>query len=395
MTSVKYHLTFAHQYLTEMFLLVMLGILLNILNTTEHTTHLISMTAVLIIQLAVSHILAGRFKLTSIYIMVPVFIIIMILLGHYWLTALLIPALSAFRLEQLHDNLENSMAHKAIVSALVFLVFLNILSPGAAAEDTGLFHYIFIAMTLFYFTGKIITLLSDNRYRPKASIKIFTLLTGIFIFTAGIIYLLYTPVMSGIHFIIRRLLYGFAVLISPVFNIFEAIELPYPDMEDEEIVIEEGDGDFDIERSTDALLSVNMGVILGIIFILMITVIIILYFKKRNAPQKQKTSDVKNQYKESRPAQTYMDKRKAPDTRVRKTYFNFEKWLSKRGYGRYKDETIHEWLNRLSLGDIIPEEEIQTYIEYRYKDRALNDEEFKTFEDNIKHMKKRLKQNKN
>lgn len=389
MTHLKYHLLFTHKYLTEMFPLLMFGSLINILNTGNHTPHITSMVIIFLGQLIISRLIVKRFNISYIYLLVPVSAAVMFMLDYYWLTAILIPALSLYRLEQLHDSIENTLEHAAVVTAFSLLILINMLQVGETVHYINVFHIIFIVMIVFYFLGKIIVLLSDNRYSTVISVKLFAVLTILILASTAVLSFVYPVTISTVHFITSRLLYGFSILISPLFNWFENLNLEPPEVEDEETQSELGDGEIFTQEPSEPFLSINGGMIISILLITAVVIIIVLYFKKRGALHKNNEDQPsQNIYRES--VQKKTEKRTVPDHRVRKEYFDFEKWLAKQKLGRYHDETINEWIKRLNLESVIPEEEINNYLQYRYKDTELSDEAFKEFRDNIKIIKKRL-----
>src|SRR5699024_8943025 len=128
------------------------------------------------------------------------------------------------------------------------------------------------------------------------------------------------------------------------------------------------------------------------LFIIAVIAVLYIYYKKRKQPQTDKTgreqgfpasTSVTSQ--RAKPVQIYV-----PEERVRKVYFDFEKWLAAKDMGRYQNETIPEWADRLELTDIIDKQRLTTYIETRYSDMKADDRDFRIYKENIRMMKKEI-----
>ena len=60
--------------------------------------------------------------------------------------------------------------------------------------------------------------------------------------------------------------------------------------------------------------------------------------------------------------------------------------------GRYRNETITEWIRRLDLDKIIDQKRLQIYMKARYRDTNTTDEEYRKYKGNIQLMKKDITQ---
>lgn len=393
MSRLKYHMLFAHTYLTEMFTVVLFASLLNILNTEHNTPLLSSLIIIIFIQMILSHIIVSKFNLSYVYILVPAVLILMILLGHFWVTSLIVSAVGAYRLEQLHDSVDHGLEHVALVVSFVLLILINVFSVELTTIYTALFHQIFIAMTLFYFLGKIAVHLMENRYNNTLSTMLFISVSLILLTLSMLIIFIYQPIISTLQNIITGLLYLFSLAISPLFTFLENMELTPP--EEVESLLENDMGSETEQNEFEQSQSVTglpFEAVFGTLIVVFVVSAIIIYFIRRGRLSKNtKAKQRHNKHTESirfdnrRPGKTT-----APDHRGRKEYFEFERWLAKNDYGRYKDETISEWIGRLKLDEYVFGEDLEKYRRLRYKDIELTDEEFQEFKDSVSRMKKNI-----
>jgi hypothetical protein len=392
MTLFKYHLSFAHKYFTEMFTMLMFGVLLDILNTSTIQFPIISLAIFFILQWGFSYWIVRHFDLKYIYVLTPIFIIILIFFGHYWLTAIILPTVSAFRLEQLYNSLEHSLAELSVVCAFILLILINIFQLNALAEYTTLFHILFIFMILFYFLGKLIVLLSDHQYQQKSTIYCFTLISVLLLILASLIMPIYKYFSSLIHWVIAQLLNIFAVIISPVFNALEELEFNPPDIENQENEGTEENFEELFDESSQSFLNIDGSYIIIFVLVLGICITLFLYFKRRDVLHKQSVNTKSvDTYINQNTEQKKLRKIQPPEHRIRKEYFYFEKWLAKKGLGRYYDETIEEWVRRLDLKSIINQRDLNKYQQYRYRDTDLDEAEFLAFKESIDNIKQQLK----
>lgn len=182
------------------------------------------------------------------------------------------------------------------------------------------------------------------------------------------------------------------MLLRPFFSYLETVEFKFPEMEQEQMEVnEDGDAVEESFEGTAALGNVPVMTILLILLAVVITIFLIMYFKKRSSPKKESSEAAAYKtFVTDSSLENYKEKGRAPDSKVRKQYYAFEKWLAKRDLGRYHGETIDEWVTRVGLTEEIDEGMLERYKKYRYDSKELTSEEFGEFKEMIKDFKKKL-----
>lgn len=393
MNRVKYYSHFVFYFIVEMFVPVFIGILINIHNTAAHESHVLPLAAVLLVLLVLSHIIAGRWQLSYVYFLVPFGIFLLMFTGSYWLTAFLVTGFAVWMLEQLHDNINNHYNDKMLIIMLVLLIIINLINTPELQLHHLLIHLTAIGMFVFYFLGRIVMLMAGSGYRFSSRIKVFMLSSILLIGAAALFTGLYKYAVFALQTVFIFLLNGFIMLLRPFFSFLETVEFKFPEMEQEQMEVnDEGDAVEETFEGTAAISELPIMTILITLAAVGIAVFLIMYFKKRSRPEKEKMAA--ERYKTAVAESTSEDNKREsmspPDNRVRKQYYAFEKWLAKRNIGRYHGETIDEWVTRAGLSEEIDEEMLERYKKYRYDSKELTAAEFGEFKEMINDFKKKL-----
>ncbi|CAD2081545.1 hypothetical protein GCM10007275_20820 [Jeotgalicoccus coquinae] len=393
MNKMKYYSMFVFYFIVEMFVPVFIGVLINIHNTSSGSSYLLPLIIVLIVMLALSHFIADRFSLSAVYILVPIGIVMLMATGSYWLTAFLVTGFAVWTLEQLHDNINNHYNDKMLVIMFVLLIIINMINSPVLQTNQLLIHLISLGMFVFYFPGRIIILMTGSGYGVFPRARIFVLATVLLLSAATLFTGVYKYVVFAVQTIFIFLLNGFIMMLRPFFSFLETVEFKFPDMEQEQMEVnDDGDAVNDTFESTAAVSEVPVMTILAVLAAAGIAVFLIMYFKKRSRPGKVSAED---QTYKTTVAESTSEKRKnsgvsAPDSRVRKQYYMFEKWLAERDLGRYHGETIDEWAGRLNLGHGVNKVMLERYKRYRYDSREMSQDEFIEFKEMIKKFKRTI-----
>lgn len=393
MNKAKYYSQFVFYFAVEMFVPVFIGILINIHNTSTHSSHVLPLTAVLLVLLVLSHFIVRRWRLSYIYILVPLGIILLLISGSYWLTVLLITGFAVWTLEQLHDNINNHYNDKMLVIMLVLLLIINLINSPVIQEHHQLIHLTAIGMFVFYFLGRIIMLMAGIGYRLGSKIFVFILSSLLLLGAAALFTGLYKYAVFGIQSVFIFLLNGFILLLRPFFSFLETVEFKFPEMEQDQMEVNEsGDAVEESFEGTAALSNVPVMTILLTLLAIGITIFLIMYFKKRSSPKKEsfKPAAYKTFVTDGNIEDLKKNGEVPPDSKVRKQYYAFEKWLAKRDVGRYHGETINEWVKRAGLTDEIDQELLERYKKYRYDSRELTAAEFDEFKEMLRDFKRKI-----
>ncbi len=388
MSFLKYHTSFLSLYLVEMAFVLMIYLFLNIHNTTDDRNHILIFITVILAQYVISHLINWKTRIRYIYILAPVTLIILMFTGDYFLSALLLSTLPVWRLEQLHYSTSDTLAPLAIIASLILLIIITMLSTSEVDSNLSAFNLIFVIAITGYFVTKIISLAMDSGYGFTSYLKVVSVFAAIFLAVSFFIGYIYKFIIFGLSYVVIFLLNAFVFLLRPIFAFLENVELDYPDdiFEEEETELDGYESPEEVVSSTNQILNIPFGPVVIAAVVIAVILFIYFYFKNRDIVTEEKTAGQKNTFADN--TKTYKpENKKAPTDKVRRLYFDFEKWASSKGYGRYYDETIEQWFSRLSLEEYISISKLQYYQKMRYKDKVLSDEEFKLLKTYIKEFK--------
>lgn len=388
MSLLKYHTSFLSVYLVEMAFILMIYLFLNIHNAADDRNNVLIFLIVVLVHYVISHLLLIKFPSKYIYFLTPVTFIILMFTGDYFLSALLISTLPVWRLEELHYSVSDTLAPLSILTSLIWLILITMLSTAQVDENLSTFNIIFVIAVIGYIVSKFISLAMDSGYGLSSYLKVVSIFTAVFLALSFSIGYIYKFIIFGLSYVVIFLLNAFVFLLRPVFAFLENVELDYPEnlLEEEDTELDGYESPEEVVSSTNQTLSIPFGPIIIIAIVIALIVFIYLYFKKRDIVTEEKSAAYKHTFADR--TKTYKPRnKKAPADKVRRMYFDFEKWASAKGCGRYHDETIEQWFSRLSLDEHISISKLQYYQKMRYKDQVLTDEEFKLLKIYIKEFK--------
>ncbi len=392
MSRLKYISLFTHTYLTDMFPVIFITLFLNVHNGKEAL--IIPFITIVLSVLLISFFIISRFKPIRIYFMLPVVLIIALALGFNWLAALLIAYLPIWRLEYLHDDVNNTFSNITLIVTFILLIAVNLLTTEATLTYSTHFHLIFLSLLIFFFVGRIIIHLIGNGYPIQKNLYIFSVLSSLFILIGGSIGLIYHYIVFAAKYIVVSLLNGFIFLLRPFFHMLENIEIEHPELEENKLP-ESGDAE-NIQQKFNqesAASQIPVDTIMTVLFVIALIAVFYVYYSKRNQPSAERGSSImgnSTSIVHSKRALAH-EKKKAPENRVRKVYFEFEKWLASKNMGRYHNETIAEWIQRHDLFEIIDKQRLSIYMETRYRDKEVTDEDYRKYKENISLIKDDIK----
>lgn len=385
MSFLKYHASFLSVYLVEMAFIFMIYLFLNIHNMTVDRNHVIVFLIVIFSQYVISHLITLKLQPQYIYLLVLVTFIFLMITGDYFLSALLISTLPVWRLEQLHYDVSDTYAPLAIVASLICLIIITLLSTAEIDAHLNTFSITFVIAISGYVISKIFSLAMDSGYGLPSYLKVTSFFTVIFLAIAFFIGYVYQFVIFGLSYLVIFLLNAFVFMLRPLFAFLENVELDYPEelFEEEDANLDGYESPEDVVSATSQILNIPFG---PIVLAVAVIAVIYSYFKNRDVTTDDEVSHQKNTFADKNSTYRTQNK-KAPAGKGRKLYFDFEKWASSKGYGRYDDETIEQWFSRLSLDEHISISKLQYYQKMRYKDKVLSEEEFKLLKNYIKEFK--------
>ncbi|OZT76526.1 hypothetical protein CFN03_11735 [Salinicoccus roseus] len=393
MSRINYYLSFFHGYTTNMFLLYFIILFLNIHNGKQPL--LLSYMMVVLGVLTAGWIIVHYFRLRYIYIILPFVLVTATMLGFHWLSALALSFVPILRFEYLYDDIEDTLAAPSIIITFLLLLGVNILGSGADSSFQTEYHLLFISQVLFYFIGRIVLLLLGSPYVHRGKFTVFLSLSGIFITLGVILAIAYRYAVFSLKYIVIVLLGGMVQILKPFFAFLEDVEFEPPQLSDSERLDQtEGEESAEMVQAESTASHIPVDTIMSLLLLLIIGIGIYYFYKRREAPAGQKTE--KNEKEGMAIAHSSVKKNygkpEVPKNKVRKLYYGFEKWLASKGLGRYRNETIEEWIRRCRLEEIVDSDKLEIYRRTRYMDQETSDADYQKYKYAIDHMKQVIMQ---
>ncbi|WP_211364916.1 hypothetical protein [Salinicoccus hispanicus] len=390
MSQAKYYFSFFHTYGTNMFLLYFIVLFINTHNGKAPST--LPFILLVITMMLGAWYIVHYFKLCYIYILLPVILITAILLDLHWLSALLISYLPILRMEYLFDDPEATMTEPSIIISFLLLIAVSLFQTETTSQFIMMYHILFIAQILFYFAGRIFYLLFGNVYSFVRRTAIFFTCFSAFITLGVILYFAYRYTVYAAQYIVYILLGIVVFLLRPFFSFLENVELEMPDFPDSETTDRQGEDQTEMIQEESLSSRLPLDSIITIVLVILIGAGIYYYYKKREQPSDHHKREESTSRSNSVNSILKEKGRKGevPHNKVRKLYFEFEKWLASKKMGRYRNETIDEWIVRCQLQDIIDSDTLETYRRTRYMSSEVSDQEYKQYRQTIETMKKNI-----
>lgn len=387
----KLSMNFIHQYTVTLFTWLLVVVVINMLNFKD--AHALSYILITISILILYYLFFQDKGRRFIYILFPVSTIIMWLLDYHWLAVLIGAFLPILKIEYLHHDEEASRPELSIVISFIIVMTLNFISFDVIADYMMWLYGIVILQVVYYFLGRFVVLTYKNGRPLTSNLKVS--LSAIAAFVAlGIGFgFSFRYIIQYGTYVVLFILNGFIFLLRPLFNGLENVELDYPefDTEEEELQEEAMEEEELTQSSNEFLTNVPMELIAVILLIVVVIIILVVYFMKRGDLSRRaaQQEDESNTVTHERPIMTKhtFKSTDSPDDKVRKVYFEFERWLAKKDIGRYHTETISDWLKRHNFESIIQTEDFDAYRKVRYYGERVNEDEFKYFVKRIDEIK--------
>ncbi|MDV2581879.1 hypothetical protein [Alkalibacillus haloalkaliphilus] len=389
-----------YQYVLELFpLLIFISFDYIGSNQWPPLTEFIILTLVIApITSMVLYRIGGR---VAVYAAIPVVFLAAVLLGFSLIYGAIIAILTVVRIENRYIKTDEDV--EAIV--LLFTFFASIIAflflYTTVGDFASYFIFVFAVQIITWLVGRLTYyfIRDEKAANDSLSKKAYVILSSVGVITlvSYLLYVLFPYIKFGFAYLLHWGLLVFAWLMSPIFNMAENFEANPPVLDEEEDDDELGFGQSTVDErvhNTSNLLE-NVGLI---IIIAIVTVLVILYIKYRNRLKLHK-DEVREGYekveKEKTAGRMFFKRRsraKRPSHRVRRAYFDLEKWAAKHDVGRKEHETIDEWVNRLGLYEEVDSSILEVYKTVRYKQDEDLDFNESQYLKAIQTMKNTLKQ---
>lgn len=155
-----------------------------------------------------------------------------------------------------------------------------------------------------------------------------------------------------------------------------------------------------LEQVRDQTETISAETIMYIIIGLSLIIAVAFYYRNRNRFIRRKTKindkDKTNIETEKLPYRfselKEKRKKKAPKSEIRKAFFELERWAAKHQLGRYYDETVEQWLQRLQLDPNRYKDVVHLYQKVRYGEQSVTEDQTRHYNDQLTDLKNTLKQ---
>ncbi|TFB22098.1 hypothetical protein E3U55_07290 [Filobacillus milosensis] len=343
-----------------------------------------------------------KLKLFHFISLTPLFFLIAWVSGLSIIASLFFSGFLVWRMIR-HDDvaeLETETTYIGIAIAATFLGHIIGVYQHSEYAD-GIVLMLVIQLSVLFVGKLIFHLFSQEGNSLKKRLYTFAFLIFLLFGGATLIYSAY-PILRNIYYTAIHGVIGlFVTILRPLFKYVETIEPKEAEEEDEQ-EIEQGTGerpeDSLTERASEPVITSEH---LMIAFFVVVTIILILIiYKKRHTLMKSvKLSDRNNDDFASTSNLTREKKlwkfrqgSKAPKNEVRKEFFKLEEWAAKKGIGRYKDESIHDYLQRYNIKHLVDDDVIQIYRNVRYGFSDIDSHNKNYYITQINQLKQHLKE---
>ena len=150
---------------------------------------------------------------------------------------------------------------------------------------------------------------------------------------------------------------------------------------------------YDPEKAQQVADSIETGAIILVVLLVPLVLFIIYRLRKRFKPNQEKEAEqLSYQYfshekKEQGPSLSSLRfQRSNSEGAIRKHFQSFERFAARNGHGRFVQESLHEWFDRVGLDVKLT----HLYQEVRYGNRSLSSEEKQRFYKEIKRLKRQI-----
>ncbi len=339
-----------------------------------------------------------------IYLAAPVLFGLAMFLGFSLIYAIGLAIVLCFRMEARAIKADLDNEEFILITTFILAIVSYIITFSSAESYVMYFILAFVLQLLIFFAGRFIYfyLLDESTVKHAFGKKVIliAITLGTVSIVTFIVFTLYPYIKLGLEYLIYWILYAFVWVLRPFFNFLEGVEIEPPEQEDEEIE-REGEGMMDLEeRQSQAGLEGIADLLMWIGIAVLVALALYLYYRYRKNLVQFK-GDVRKQHAEESPKSKQKtdqffwkrkEKHKAPKDRVRKEYYDLEKWAAANNAGRYESETVREWLERLEIRHQVKEDMLYVYETIRYGEEHDFDYDFEYYKQEIGQLKQLIKE---
>lgn len=263
-------------------------------------------------------------------------------------------------------------------------------------DDKNIILGLVVFQMIFILSGRMlkdILMNSKDHQLTLRDVRLPVMISSFLLLIAVLGATMFNIVKQGTIFLVTIITKGITFLFYPLFMFFEGLEIK-PQKNNGR---EEGQTTF-LDQLRDnqqeQLAESNIVEILMLVFVGIILISLLIYFIRKKISVSPHSEDEKQRIftRESIKENGFKDQifsnfsRNKPVHKIRKLFFDFERFALKKSLGRKSDESILEWFNRLGLQDKA-EEMANLYRKVRYGHIELTEEETRIYESKIKGLK--------
>ncbi|GAA0450659.1 hypothetical protein [Alkalibacillus silvisoli] len=336
----------------------------------------------------------------AVYAAIPIVLITGLWFGFDFIYALIIAIVTVVRIENRYIKPDQDVEEVTLMATFIMSIGAFTILYSTSEGFSVYFLILFIVQLFVWLGGRLIYYYLRDEQTVKNSIskKVYLILVslGFLAVVSYVLYVIYPYIKYGLGYLFYWGLYAFAWLMSPIFNMLESLELDPPEIEGTDSEMEFGEDEFD-QREPSTFASSLVEYINYFIVLLILVGILFAYLYYRNRLKMHQDNvrtsydDVEKNQSEGRKFFKRQNKSTRPNHRVRKAYYDLEKWAAKQGVGRREYETIEEWIERLGVGAEVNQSMINIYKLVRYKEKLDLDYNEAEYLNAVKRLKEILK----
>ena len=400
------YITIGYRFLVDACLIMMVIYYLNVdVGREINVSQLVGSVVIFsIIYFMLHRMLNGQLTLFHFALLVVISFIVNAWLGLLLFHAVIIASFLTWRLALYYFKPDTDQEKGMLITSVLLGFFLYL--PAAFLENPDApFGLYFILMKFLIVMGgkmliRIMNVGEDDHSGWTAKLSyVVGIPSGILVVTLGLLWL--TPfIIRTFYSLFSWLTYQIGLGASPLFDWFNRQEMNVdvtPSGKEEDVSQEDQNV---LEQVRDQTETISAETIMYIIIGLSLIIAVAFYYRNRNRFIRRKTKindkDKTNIETEKLPYRfselKEKRKKKAPKSEIRKAFFELERWAAKHQLGRYYDETVEQWLQRLQLDPNRYKDVVHLYQKVRYGEQSVTEDQTRHYNDQLTDLKNTLKQ---
>ncbi|MFB9974497.1 DUF4129 domain-containing protein [Allobacillus sp. SKP2-8] len=357
-----------------------------------------------IIYFMLHRMLNGQLTLLHFALLVVISFIVNAWLGLLLFHAVIIASFLTWRLALYYFKPDTDQEKGMLITSVLLGFFLYLPAVFLENPDASFGLYFILMQFLIVMGGKMLIRIMNvgeddhSGWTAKLSYVV-GIPSGILIVTLGLFWL--TPfIIRTFYSLFSWVTYQVGLGATPFFDWFKKqqrdVEVTPSDKE-ENVSQEDQNVLEQVQNQTETISAETiMYIIIGIFLIIGVT----FYYRYRNRfiRRDSKIAVDEKTYSETEKSPFLFSEKKKnskkniPKNEIRKAFFELERWAAKHQLGRYYDETVEQWLQRLQLDPNRYTDAIHLYQKVRYGEQNVTEDQKRHYTDQLTDLKNTLKQ---